>query len=68
MTIEPSAIWQAILIIFSMGTTYGIIRADLKRLHEKISDKGVEIADVKETVKRAHERLDDHIMTSHIGK
>lgn len=68
MSIEPGTVLQGLLLLFGMGTTYGLIRADLIRLHEKISDVKATVSDVRATASRAHERIDDHITTSHVGK
>lgn len=59
---------QIAAMIFGIGSVYGLIRADLLRLHEKISDVKANIVRVESTAEKAHERIDDHINRSHLGK
>lgn len=55
------------LMLFSAGSLYGLIRADLKSLHEKMRDSAEDLHRVENTAQKAHERLDAHVTAYHRG-
>lgn len=54
-----------IATVFSFGAVYGLIRADLKHLHERILMQKSEMDRIEKLAERAHVRLDDHIIDYH---
>jgi hypothetical protein len=56
----PDWLLQAAGMLFTGGILYGAIKQDLKAMHENVRDN-------KETAKRAHVRIDDHIDKHHIA-
>ena len=53
------------MMIFGVGSVYGLIRADLRNMHDKLTDLIRDISRVEKNTDKAHSRLDDHIKDYH---
>lgn len=56
--LTPEIIWQLISLAFVFGGGYMAIRSDIKNMIEKILE-------IRASVTRAHERIDEHIKDYH---
>lgn len=52
-------------MVFSAGSVYGIIRADLRNLHERVGQTNKDIERVSASVSKVHDRLDNHVIAYH---
>jgi hypothetical protein len=54
MTFTPEFILQLVLAVGAAATTYGAIRSDLARLHERTNQ-------ALESAREAHQRIDENM-------
>lgn len=53
--------------LFTAGGIYGLVRADLRNMHERFDSVNKDIGRIEKNTEKAHERLDSHISTYHRG-
>lgn len=52
-------------LIFGVGSVYGLVRADIRHLHDRLADIIKDNSRIQESVDKAHDRLDSHITDYH---
>lgn len=52
-------------MIFGVGAVYGLIRADIRHMHDRLADIVKEVGRVERAADKANERVDAHIVDYH---
>lgn len=67
LTIEDAIKYGFMLVgfVFSLGSTYALIRSDIKGMVDKFAQIGRDISRVEASTNKAHERIDSHITVYH---
>lgn len=55
-------------MLVGIGSVYGLIRADLKHLHEKYSTHEISIKELATKAEKIDTRINDHIEHHHLRK
>ena len=68
MIFTTSEMITILVAIFSGGSIYGLIRADLMRINEKFIDIKEDLDILRSSTARAHERVNEHVTIYHARK